>query len=109
MEFGGAVIGGEQINGIVGVDFDSACGPDIVYTTRFERREFNLPLHYVCLLSNDDDEVFYLDTSVVSVNGECPVLRVLTGDTADPELYAESFGGFLLKRMQFFTKSVDLS
>ena len=41
--------------------------------TRFERREFNIPHGYICLVNNDGDEMFYLNTSVVNDEGENPV------------------------------------
>lgn len=101
-KFGGGMIGGEQVNGILGIDFEEACGPDIVYNTTVERREFGIPEAFVCLVSNEGDEMFYLDTSTVTDANENPVVRVLIEQVATPQQYAQNFAEFLLKRIEFY-------
>lgn len=102
LRYGGGAIGGEQINGLLGVEFDEACGPDIVYNTLIERREFNIHHGYICIVNNDGDEMFYLDTSQVLDNEENPVVRITSDDLQSVEIYTDSFADFLIARLEFF-------
>ena len=106
-QYGGGSIGREQIYGLLGVEFEDACGPDIVYNTRFERREFQIPDSYICLLDNDGDEIFYLDTSTESDSGENPVLRVNEEEPDNPEKYYDNFAQYLLKRIEFYFQGLS--
>jgi hypothetical protein len=97
---GGATIGGEVVNGLLGLEFEEAVGPDIVYNTLFDRQR-GLGHDLIVLVDNDGDEMFYLDTGTVDVDGENPVVRVLIEAPHDREKYASTFAEFLLKRVKF--------
>jgi len=100
LNYGGGTIGGEEINGLLGVDFDDACGPDIVFNTLVERRQFDIP-HCLISLVNHEDEMFYLDTSVKDENNENPVVREQAETLGSRDRYADNFARFLLKRIEF--------
>jgi hypothetical protein len=100
--YGGGRIGGEVVNGLLGIPFEDACGPDIVYNTQLDRAQSGLDPNLVSLVDNDGDEVFYLDLSRVDEDGESPVVRVLIEEPTARQTYAENFAEFLLKRIRFF-------
>lgn len=97
---GGATIGGEIVNGLLGIEFEEAVGPDIVYNTLLDRQS-GLDRGLIVLVDNDGDEMFYLDTSKVDEDGENPVIRVEIETPHKREKYAATFAEFLLKRVQF--------
>ncbi len=101
--YGGGSIGGEVVNGLLGIPFADACGPDIVYNTQLDRGR-GLDPHLIVLVDNDGDEVFYLDLSRMGQDGESPVVRVLIEEPTVRQPYAESFAEFLLKRIAFFAE-----
>ena len=97
---GGATIGGEVINGLLGLEFEEACGPDIVYNTLLDRQR-GLDHDLIVLVDNDGDEMFYLETSTVDDDDENPVVRILSEAPHEREKYAPTFAGFFLKRVRF--------
>lgn len=96
--YGPTRIGGEELFGLMGVPFSSACGPDVVYQTRQERKD-GLSHHLVVLMNNDSEELFVLDTSHKDSDEESPVLRRELG--TPEETYAPSFIDYVLKRIRF--------
>jgi len=102
MKYGGGTLVGEAVNGLLGMDFDEACGPDIVYETRLERKVFGIPTDWILLLNFEGDEKYYLDTSITDEHGENPVIRWEIEEPDNPDRYADSFAEFLLKRIKFF-------
>jgi hypothetical protein len=102
--YGGGSIGGEVVNGLLGVPFEEACGPDIVYNTQLDRLQAGLDPRLIVLVDNDGDEVFYLDFSRVAPEGENPVVRVLIEEPTLRLPYAENVADFLLKRIEFFMR-----
>ncbi len=103
-EYGGGSIGGEVVNGLLGVEFEEACGPDIVYNTLLDRAQSGLDKSLIVLVDNDGDEAFYLDAGHVEPGVESPVIRVLIEDPTARQQYAKSFADFLLKRVEFFLR-----
>jgi antitoxin YobK len=101
-QYGGASIGGEVVNGLLGIPFEDACGPDIVYNTQLDRAQSGLDANLIALVDNDGDEAFYLDLSHMDQDDESPVIRVLIEEPTIRQLYAENFATFLLKRIEFF-------
>lgn len=101
-QYGGGSIGGEVVNGLLGIPFEDACGPDIVYNTELDRKQSGLDPNLVVLVDNDGDEAFYLDLSRVDQDGESPVVRAVIEEPAARQPYADSFAAFLLKRIEFF-------
>jgi hypothetical protein len=99
--YGGATIGGETVNGLLGIDFEDACGPDIVYNTLLDRDSRGIDPPLVVLVDNDGDEFFYLDTGKTDNEGESPVRRELVEAKGERPEYAPNFAEFLLKRIQF--------
>lgn len=99
--WGGASIDGEVVNGLIGLPFEDACGPDVVYCTMLDRDQFGLDHALVPLVDNDGDEIFYLDTSEVDANGESPVVQMVSEDPKRKTVYASNFAEFLLKRIDF--------
>jgi antitoxin YobK len=99
--YGGATIGGEVVNGLLGIEFDDACGPDIVYNTLLDRQNRGLDPSLVVLVDNDGDEFFYLQTGLVDEEAENPVLRELIEEKGTLRSYAANFAEFLLLRVRF--------
>jgi hypothetical protein len=99
--YGGATIGGEIINGLLGIESEEACGPDIVYNTLLDRESRGIDASLIVLVDNDGDEFFYLDTARIDDDGENPVLRELIEAKGERPEYASSFAEFLLKRIEF--------
>lgn len=100
LQYGGATIGHEEVNGLLGLEFADACGPDVVYNTLLDRKS-GLDPYLLPLVDNDGDEIFYLDTSVADADGENPVVRVMCEAPETREAYAPSFVQFLLERIRF--------
>jgi SMI1 / KNR4 family (SUKH-1) len=98
--YGGATVGGEVVNGLLGLEFEDACGPDIVYNTLLDRQR-GLDRALIVLVDNDGDEMFYLDTGANNKDDENPVVRVLSEAPLEREDYAPTFAQFLLKRVKF--------
>jgi hypothetical protein len=103
-KYGGGSIGGEVLNGLLGIEFDDACGPDIVYNTQLDRTQSGLDPSLIVLVDNDGDEIFYLDAGHVDQGGESPVIRVVIEEPTARQRYAESFAEFLLRRVEFFLR-----
>ncbi|MDD7911538.1 SMI1/KNR4 family protein [Pseudovibrio exalbescens] len=93
--YGGGHVYGEEIFAIYPVLSDLSVG-DIAYQTKAEREQGFVGSSAVVICSNDFGETFYFDTSARDNEGEYPVF-VKAGATE--KKYADSFAGFLYKRI----------
>ncbi len=83
------------IYGIVNSDFINSGAPDAIWLTLDERERFGLPVSMVIVGDSGMGEWFCLDTSVVSEEGECPVVMWFNNE-APVTVVAEDFGAYLL-------------
>jgi antitoxin YobK len=96
--YGGGDVHGEEIFSIYGVDFDEAVGGDLVFAN--EHRQ--LKSQRVAICDTGGDEEFYFDTSSRDSDGE---YRIVVFEHPDYEsVYADNFGEFLGKRIEFFAR-----
>lgn len=97
-QFGAALCGGFEIAGLFDVSGGDGEPPlwssVVTYTLQKRRGSSGLfPTEYLAISDDGGDYTFYLDTSRVDVNGECPV--VVLGPGADAVVIAEDFFGFV--------------
>lgn len=97
----GGEVGGEEIFGVYGVDFDAANGGDIVYRHLMEMRNGVGIRDRLTVSTTDLGEIFFFDYSVCDVD-EIPIkVRLPSGDIRD---YAEDFYDFLEKRILAYSQ-----
>lgn len=98
--YGGGDIHGEEIFSIYGIDFDEAVGCDIVFANGHRR----LPAgRRLAICDTGADEEFYFDIAHPDSKGEYPVMLFEHPDRET--VYAENFGEFLRKRIEYFSRN----
>lgn len=94
-EFGTAMIGSEQIYGIIPEgDFTNSGIPDAIWFTQCERNDSNLPKELVIIYFTGDEFYFCLDTSQMK-NDECPVVAI--SFDGEKEIVYDNFTEFLFE------------
>ena len=93
--YGGGQIYGEEIYSIYPVLSEQSVG-DIAYQSRWAREKKLVKADAVVVCSNDFGEIFYLDPSEATPDGEYPVV-VKAGKIE--KRYADSYADFLFKRI----------
>ncbi len=101
--YGAAVFPGFEIAGLIKPDTEGDSPPfwqNIITSTLRLRRLLrgNLPNDYVFISDDGGDHKYYLATSRMNFDGECPV--VVLGPGADSILVAENFIEFVKKSVE---------
>lgn len=101
--YGAAMLGDQSVFTILQLDFDDACGPDIVYQQLNNVANGTaIPDGLVVFEPESSDEIYYFDLSSPDQSGEYPVMRKdLQFGTV--ELFAVSFAEFLLKQIRMLS------
>ena len=78
-KYGAGYVGGHELQGlfpekIIARDPDLPLMGDVVYLADLHAKRRGHPRHLLEILSYDGDEVYFLDTTRRSADGECPVV-----------------------------------
>lgn len=95
--YGGGAFGDQDVFTILQLEFEDACGPDIVYQS--ENNVANgtaIENGLVVFQPESSDELYYFDLSSPSGSGEYPVMR-WDMESGTTERFAPSFDQFMLK------------
>ncbi len=95
--YGCGDIGGFEVYGIIGNDFDSSGIPDAIWLT-MQLRKTGLPEHYIVISDEGDGAICVLDSNAANDDGEFPVLRYELDGTVS--LLGEDFGTFLVSEIE---------
>lgn len=98
--YGSGNFGVNSVLTILQMDFEEACGPDIVF--HHENMVANgttIENGLIVYEPESSDEIFYFDLSSPSESGEYPVMR-WDMETGATEQYAPSFDQFMLKQIR---------
>ncbi len=98
--YGAAMLGDQSVFTILQLDFDDACGPDIVYQQLNDVAQgLGILDGLVVFEPESSDEVYYFDLSSPDSSGEYPIMRKdLQFGTV--ERFTASFDEFLLKQIR---------
>ena len=97
--YAGGEICGEEIFSVYGIDFEHACGGDIVYQHIINIKNQLTTDKKLVVSETDYGEVFYFDYSAFEDN-ECPInVRLPSGVEKQ---YASDFYDFLMMRIQAY-------
>jgi hypothetical protein len=100
-----ALINKNELNGLLGVEFDDAVGPDIVFATRAERSVCGTPPYPVLLMDYDGDLKYFLDAARMDDSNECPVVQWEIQAPQQYDDYAPNFAEFLVKMCKFYLEA----
>jgi hypothetical protein len=99
LKFGAGNFGSQEIFGVISEDFEDSSVPDGIWYTLTERNEVNLPRNLLIIYDTNSDELFCLDFSQISNEGEPAVVSFIPGVDLSKQQYKkveEDFGNFLL-------------
>ena len=98
--YGAGMLGDQSIFTILQMNFDEACGPDIVYQQLNNAVNGTRgPNALVVFEPESSDEIYYFDVSSPQGGGEYAVMREDL-ELGTIEQFAKSFDEFLLKQIQ---------
>lgn len=100
--FGAMSFGAEEFYGIVREDFDNSRVPDAIWYTLVERKEAQLPSNLLVIYDTGSEELFCLDFSKLSSEGEPAVVVFVPGVDLEYQKYeviSGDFGEFLLQKV----------
>jgi hypothetical protein len=97
-EMGAGDFNGFEVFGLINDNFSNSSVPNGVWLTLSERRAIGLHPAYIIVGEAGDGTYFALDTRPVGRTCEAPVVR-LSVDAKNHERVAESFGDYLLERV----------
>lgn len=95
--YGSGAFGDQDVFTILQMEFEDACGPDIVYQNETSAANGTaIPDGLIVFEPESSDELYYFDLSSPSDSGEYPVMR-WDMEFGATEPFAPSFDQFLLK------------
>lgn len=98
--YGSGAFGDQDVFTILQLDFDDACGPDIVYQNETSAANGTAIANGLVIFEPESsDELYYFDLSAPSESGEYPVMR-WDMEFGTTEVFAPSFEQFMLKQIR---------
>lgn len=98
-EFGAGSYASFEILGVIDDDFEESCVPDGIWYTLNERESSNLPNHLLVIFETGDGELYCQDYSNIVALEPKIVVYSPGVDHQNYEVVANSFGDFLVEKL----------